>query len=424
VERLPNERLGKWNFWLLFIGFNLAFFPMHISGILGMARRIYTYDAGRGLEPYNLLSTVGAFIIAASVVVFLYNMISSAHSGPKADANPWKADTLEWLPPTPMPVYGFRHLPIVHSRHPLWEAADESTADPRTEKLLQTLANFPRKYRAQLVTSAIDAQPEEIFRVADPSIWPLFTALAIAVLTLLLVFSQYALAAVALAVMLITLIGWHRDAGEFSNPAEERAFEEEYGIPLRPRGSRAVARWGMLLTIVTLATALATLAFSYFYLRLKPPQWPPAGIPMPDAVLPGIGLIVLLVSVVPMGWAARGVRRDEATPVQWGLLAAIILGLVYIGMNLLTYRQLGFGYQTQAFGSIFAVLAAFQMLTTLVGVVITAATLFGFMRMMRRAGENRPSRHQAATDIALFWYYAAAAGVVTYALLYLAPHVI
>lgn len=424
MNRMPNERLGKLNFWLLFIGFNLAFFPMHISGILGMVRRVYTYRPDMGLEPYNLLSTLGSYLVGASFVIFVYNMLRSARNGTPAKADPWKADTLEWLPPTPMPDYGFRKLPVVHGRHPLWEQPAEKLVDPRTEKLLEVLQHYPLNYRTQLGTTTIDARPEEVFRVSGPSIYPLWASIAIAVMTLFLVFSQYALAAVAFGATLLSLVGWHRDTGAFSNPEEERAFEKEYGIPLRPNGSRAVSRWGMVLTIITLATALATLVFSYFYLRLKPPQWPPSGIPLPDPILPGVAIVLLLLSVIPMWLAARGVRRDEAQPLQPGLLAAVVLGLIYIGIHLYSYAGLGFNYQSQAFGSIFAVLAAFQLLTTFAGIVMSGVTLFWLVRGGRHPDENRASRQHSVIDIALFWYYIAAAGVVTYLLLYIVPHVI
>jgi cytochrome c oxidase subunit I+III len=419
IERMPNERLGNWNFWLLFIGFNVTFFPMHISGILGMPRRVYTYDAGMGLEPYNLLSTIGAFMIAASFIIFIFNMLRSAWSGPPSPANPWNSDTLEWAPPTPVPHYGFRQLPVVHSRHPLWDAADTAAVNPRARELLDVLEHYPREYRAQLATTAIDAEPEEVFRVAGPSIYPFWAALAVAVMTLLLVFSQYAVALLALGAVLLALFGWYSDSGAFSNPEEEQAFEQQYGVPLRPQGSRAVSRWGMVLTMVTLATALATLIFSYLYLRLKPPQWPPDGIPSPDPIVPGIALVLLLVSIVPMRRAAQGVRRNEAAPIRPGLQAVVILGVIYIAVSFFSYSRLGFNYQTQAFGSIFAVLAALQLLTTAAGVVMSAVSLFWFVR-----GGTQPSRHQSITDIALFWYYAAAAGVVTYALLYLAPSIL
>ena len=97
-----DERIGKIGFWLTFIGFNLAFFPMHISGFLGMPRRVYTYLEGSGLEVWNLLSTIGAFILAFGVLTFVINLIVSWRTGEDAPDNPWDADTLEWATSTPM----------------------------------------------------------------------------------------------------------------------------------------------------------------------------------------------------------------------------------------------------------------------------------------------------------------------------------
>jgi cytochrome c oxidase subunit I+III len=418
MERMPNERLGQWNFWLLFIGFNLAFFPMHFSGIEGMPRRVYTYDAGMGLEGYNMLSTIGAFIIALSFLIFVFNMLNSARNGEPASANPWNADTLEWGTPTPQPPYGFRRIPIVSSRHPLWEEKVPAV-NPHTEKLLDVLEHYPRAYRSQLVTTAIDAEPEEVYRVAGSSTWPMWTALAIGVMTLFLVFSQYLLAAFSFIVSLLALAGWHMDTGDYSNPEEERAFEAEYGIRLNPHGSRAVARWGILLTIATLATALLTILFSYLYLRLTPPQWPPAGIPMAEPVIPAIAVLLLLLSLIPMRLAARAIQRDMAAGVGVNLFAVLLLGTLYIGLNFYSYSQLGFDHTTQAFGSIFALLAAFQMISAFVGLAMLAITAFWFMRR-----SDRPARHQSIGDLALYWYYIGFAGLVTYAFLYFVPYVI
>ena len=425
LNRMFNERLGQWNFWLLFIGFNMTFFPMHISGIYGMPRRVYTYPAGYGLEGYNLLSSIGAFIIAASFAVFLYNMITSARSGPPAPSNPWNADTLEWATPTPMPEYGFRRFPFVRSRHPLWGMEDDPTPiSPKTQKLLDVLENYPHHYRAQLTTTTVEAEPEEVYRVAGPSIWPFLSSLAIAGITIALVFSQYLLAMIGIVVTLITLILWHRDDRAFRNIEEELAFEREYGVPLRPQGSLAVFRWGIRLTVITLATALATLVFSYLYLRLKPPQWPPAGIPMPDAILPGIGVALLLVSILPMGYAARGIHRNRASAVRWGLIIAALLGILYIGINFYNYRNLGFTHQSQAFGSIFMVLDWFQMLVAAGGVVTLLIVLVSFVRSLQQNPGEQPNRHQSIREIAIFWYYVVAAGVLTYLLLYVVPRFI
>src|SRR5690606_30207062 len=93
-----SERLGRWAFWLMFAGFNLAFFPMHISGLLGMPRRAYTYQAGLGWEPWNLLSTAGAYVLAAGFLLVAIDLLMHLRLTGKVRANPWSAGTLEWLP--------------------------------------------------------------------------------------------------------------------------------------------------------------------------------------------------------------------------------------------------------------------------------------------------------------------------------------
>lgn len=426
LNRMPNEALGKWNFWLLFIGFNLTFFPMHISGILGMPRRVYTYPEGMGLELPNLLSTIGAYMIAVSFLVFVYNMITSATNGPHASDNPWGADTLEWETPTPVPEYGFRKFPVVHSRHPLWDknVVADATTDPKTAELVEVLANYPIHFRSQLTTTTIDAEPQELFRVAGPSIYPFLSSAVIAIVTVFLVFSQYIWALVGFVVLLATFYGWHHDSHEESDPEAERAFERRFGIPLLPGGSLVVFRWGLRLTIVTMATALATLIFSYLYLRLKPPQWPPAGIPAIDLTLPGVALALLVVGGLPMWLIARNVRRNRARSPQWGLVATMLLGAAYIALNIYSYTQLGFNHQSEAFGSIFFVLAIYQMLTAAIGVGMVGMALWHFFRLTAQGDAASPHRYQSLPEIAIFWNYVVIAGLLTFALLYVVPALI
>ena len=119
--RLMSERLGRWHFWLMVIGFNLTFGPLHIAGILGMPRRIYTYDAGRGWEIWNQLASLGALIQGIAVLVFAWNMIVSLRRGAVAGNDPWDAWTLEWSTTSPPPEYNFATLPEVRSRRPLWD---------------------------------------------------------------------------------------------------------------------------------------------------------------------------------------------------------------------------------------------------------------------------------------------------------------
>jgi cytochrome c oxidase subunit I+III len=168
--RMLNERLGRWNFWLLFVGVNVAFFPMHIVGLLGMPRRVYTYPDGMGWGIYNLISTVGVLIIVPGIVVFMVNVVHSYRKGERAGNNPWGADTLEWAVSSPPAEHGWSVLPIVHSRHPLWDQDDLHHGDPGVERFVHGMSEWPLRWRAALIIRTGDAQPEEVFRVAGPSV--------------------------------------------------------------------------------------------------------------------------------------------------------------------------------------------------------------------------------------------------------------
>jgi cytochrome c oxidase subunit 1 len=130
--KLLNERLGQLHFWLVLIGLNLAFFPMHILGLLGMPRRVYTYPANLGWNDLNLISSVGAFLIGLGVMVFLTNIIISLKQGEAAGDDPWDAYTLEWDTTSPPKKYNFLTLPVVRSRRPFYDKKYPEVADWRT----------------------------------------------------------------------------------------------------------------------------------------------------------------------------------------------------------------------------------------------------------------------------------------------------
>ncbi len=131
--RMPSERLARWQFWLLFIGFLLTFGPMHVSGILGMPRRIYTYMPDRGWEFLNQLTTVGALIQGPSYLLFVWNIFYSLKHGAPAGEDPWDAWTLEWATASPPPSYNFETIPTVRSRRPLWDLKHPDDPDWKYE---------------------------------------------------------------------------------------------------------------------------------------------------------------------------------------------------------------------------------------------------------------------------------------------------
>ncbi|MEA2761640.1 MAG: cytochrome c oxidase subunit [Gemmatimonadaceae bacterium] len=165
--RMLSERAGKWNFWLFFFGMNVTFFPMHLLGLIGMPRRVYTYLPEMGWGNLNMLSSVGAVIIAASVCVFLGNVWVSLRTGVPAGDNPWEASTLEWATSSPPPAYNHLFIPVVQGRDPLWDASGGELA---------VVTGLRTDRHEGLLTSVMDAEPEHRFEFKGPTILPLLLA--------------------------------------------------------------------------------------------------------------------------------------------------------------------------------------------------------------------------------------------------------
>lgn len=184
--RMLDEKLGKISFWIIFVGFNLAFFPMHLLGVLGMPRRIYTYKPGLGWDGINMLITVGAFILAFGILLSLINFFWSLKNGRLAGKNPWNADTLEWSTESPPAPYGSVHIPTVVTRHPLWDEHEEEE-DPKGERVLD-------QDRLTLSSTWLDAETISLARMPEDTILPLLLALGFFVLFIALTFQSYWLA--------------------------------------------------------------------------------------------------------------------------------------------------------------------------------------------------------------------------------------
>jgi cytochrome c oxidase subunit 1 len=195
--RMMSETLGKIGFWLVFLGFQLAFFPMHWSGLLGMPRRVYTYPAGLGLELPNLLSTIGAFVVALAVGLFVINAMVSLYRGAIAGPNPWGAASLEWATSSPPPVYNFEHVPVVESNTPLWDLDGE----------LPVVTGLRVDQKEMLLTTVVAATPDLREPVPEPSLWPFISAVAVGIVFIASIFSPWAIA-VGIIPCAIALTAW------------------------------------------------------------------------------------------------------------------------------------------------------------------------------------------------------------------------
>jgi cytochrome c oxidase subunit 1 len=195
--RLMSETLGKWQFWLFFVGVNVTFFPMHLLGLDGMPRRVYTYLPDMGWGKLNLLATVGSWIIAASVIVFLVNVLRSWKRGAVAGPNPWGASTLEWATTSPPPAWNFHPVPVVQGRSPLWESGDE----------MPVATGLATDKREVLITTALDAEPDSRHEHPGESHWPLAMAIAVGVTFIGAIFTPWAYV-VGFALSAIAFAGW------------------------------------------------------------------------------------------------------------------------------------------------------------------------------------------------------------------------
>ena len=192
--RFLSEKAGEWHFWLTFVGMNLTFFPMHFAGLLGMPRRVYQYDAGQGLELFNLLSTAGTVLLMLGTAFLVVNLWKSWRHGEHASSNPWGASTLEWSIPSPPPEYNFAELPQVKSRYPLWDVKGG-------EKLVHETTYAEEKDRH------IPTAKELGIVLPNPSIWPLAMAMGLMVMFSGLLFMDTK-PTLAIAIMLIGTLCW------------------------------------------------------------------------------------------------------------------------------------------------------------------------------------------------------------------------
>jgi cytochrome c oxidase subunit I len=195
--RMLSERVGLVALALVFLGFNLTFFPQHILGLKGMPRRVYTYQPEMGWGGLNLLGSIGAAILTLGLLVYFYNVVVSLRRGAAAPHNPWDAATLEWATPSPPPAYNFVPSPTVSGRDPLWEAPDRQPV----------VVGLRADQRDVLITRVMDAEPDHRKEFPEPSIWPFVSAVTVSAMYIATIFTPWGLVWGAIPVA-ITLTGW------------------------------------------------------------------------------------------------------------------------------------------------------------------------------------------------------------------------
>ena len=202
--RMLNEKMGSWNFWLMFVGMNLTFGPMHILGLQGQPRRMYIWTEARAGEGFfnlafwNLVATIGSFILALGVLVFLINAVYTWRKGPKAELDPWDARTLEWLATSPPKPHNFDRIPVVHHLDEFFHRKYEE--DPATHTM-RRVADGADLVRAE------EAAAESHIHLPSPSYWPLVLASGVAVLGMGIIYGV-PLMVVGGGIVLLAVFGW------------------------------------------------------------------------------------------------------------------------------------------------------------------------------------------------------------------------
>ena len=389
--RLLDESLGRVNFWVFFVGFNLTFFPQHYLGAIGMPRRIYTYQPGMGWEFWNLVSTIGAFGIAVGVLVFMVNAARSLWRGTPAPADPWDGRTLEWRIPSPPPVHNFDEIPPVYSRDTFWR-----------EKYGRIGAATP----GGPAPTVAPAAHEHGIHLPSPSYWPIVSAAGMAI--------GAAGALIHLGVVIaggvIAVVGLFAIALEHHrNPAHEHQTGA-LGID-----HRKLAMWVFLGSECLFFGTLISVYLAYRGRSV-------AG-PTPDEILnipiTTISSFDLLMSSLLMVLALAAVQRGDRRQARLWLFGTAFFGLIFLGFQVYEFASFvheGLTLQTSLFGSTFFVATGFHGAHVTIGV---AWLLTLWILDMRGRLDVRDS---VKVEVAgLYWHFVDVVWIVIFTVVYLIP---
>ncbi len=401
--RMLSRRLGIWSFWLIFGGFNLAFLPMHLTGLLGMPRRVFTYGADRGWDELNLASTIGAFVFAAGFAVFVWNCLRPGAAA--ALRNPWGAGTLEWATPLPARPWGLRSIPRVTSRYPLW---DEPGIEMRMEAGEGYLADAPNGRRETLVTSVLDAEPMQVMRTGGPSWLPLVAAVGLGTVFIATAFYLWLTAIAGFAIFLAALLTWLWTGTSGIPDVPEREITDGERVPVYVSGPDSPGWWGMFITMTADLTAFLGLLFGYFFFWTVHAEFPPSGITGPGWEAP---LVAGLLSLAAWGATltarrlnARGLPLAARVALGLGVAAALLAGLAFLAGPWWT----GLDPTAHAYPAIVWTIAGWTVLHLAIGIIMQAYVIAGSWW-----GRMTPTHDADLRNVALYWHFALFTAVLT-----------
>jgi cytochrome c oxidase subunit I+III len=409
-SRALSERLGRWAFWLMFLGFNIAFLPMHVLGLWGMPRRVYTYPAEMGWQTLNLIATAGAFLLAAGILVFIWDLVRNLRPNLGSPAgNVWSAGTLEWLPNG---LYGPRSIPHVESHYPLWQQPDLAR---QVEAGHFYLPNAPTNSRETIVTSPIEAAPQYLQRLPGPGWSPFLAAIFTAAFFMLLTVKMVvtAVACGVLAVVCIIVWVWGSDREPLGSVQIGGGIE----LPTYASGPVSHAWWAVVILMLVAGSLYLSFVFSYLYLwTVAPHGWSAGGLPKATVAYAGAGLLFISAACV---YAAEKVLDRSRTGFAVLILIALLALPAALGLEVGAHWQSGLRPASSGYAALVYLALALQLQIVAAIVVIGAYTLARLV-----AGRLSTARRVTFDSFALLLYYAAGQGMLGLLLVHGFPRVV
>jgi len=402
--RMLNEPLGKLQFWLTIIGFNGTFFPMHILGMWGMPRRIYTYGAGLGWTHLNQLETLSAFILGLAFLAMYINLIWSTRAGEAAPADPWDGRSLEWSIASPPPAYNFAKVPEVRGRDAFW-VMKYGRAGSRGIAMFMAGQTPP-------VPESQQALPAESIHMPAPSIFPLVVALGIGLMGSGLVIGEWRIIAIGVLTVIASVIAMGFEYPSYGQESHDpQAAPSSGGIDIRK-----VGLWAFLGNECVFFASLISTYIVYKSRNLGGP-----GADILEIPLTSISTFALLMSSLAMVLALSAIQRNDKTWMRAWLGCTIALGLVFLGVEAYEFTHFyheGLSMQTDLFGQSFYTLVGFHGFHVTIG-IIWLSTIW-FASFSKKFGKLRSLSVELA---GLYWHFVDIVWVIIFTLVYLMQQV-